>query len=63
MDEISTPEISLKIIGHQWYWSYEISDFDTMTTCMGSEKTLKYTCYLLTEESISQKNYLGFLVY
>jgi len=60
MDEISTPEISVKIIGHQWFWSYEISDFDTMATCMESDKTLKYTCYLLAEESISQKNYLGF---
>jgi hypothetical protein len=35
--------------------SYEISDFDTMATCMESDKTLKYTCYLLAEESISQK--------
>ena len=60
MDEISTPEISVKVIGHQWFWSYEISDFDTMATCMDSDKTLKYTCYLLTEESISEKNYLGF---
>ena len=42
MDEISTPEISVKIIGHQWYWSYEISDFDTMATCMDSDKTLKH---------------------
>jgi cytochrome c oxidase subunit 2 len=32
MDEISTPEISVKIIGHQWFWSYEISDFDTIVT-------------------------------
>lgn len=60
MDEISTPEISVKIIGHQWFWSYEISDFDTVATCMDFEKTLKYTCYLLTEESIFEKNYLGF---
>jgi hypothetical protein len=29
---------------------------------MESDKTLKYTCYLLAEESIS-KNYLGFLDY
>ena len=60
MDEISTPEISIKIIGHQWYWSYEISDFDSMVTCMESDKALKYTCYLLAEENISQQNYLGF---
>ena len=51
---------NIYIIHNQWYWSYEISDFDTMATCMDSDKTLKYTCYLLTEESISQKNYLGY---
>jgi len=60
MDEISAPEISVKIIGHQWFWSYEISDFDSLLTCLNSEKSLKYTCYLLAEETITQKNYLGF---
>nr|QZP41281.1 cytochrome c oxidase subunit 2 [Geoscapheus dilatatus] len=27
MDEINNPSITLKTIGHQWYWSYEYSDF------------------------------------
>nr|QWM94251.1 cytochrome c oxidase subunit 2 [Sisyra aurorae] len=27
LDEISEPNITLKTIGHQWYWSYEYSDF------------------------------------
>nr|YP_010883361.1 cytochrome c oxidase subunit II [Rhingia binotata]WIF29687.1 cytochrome c oxidase subunit II [Rhingia binotata] len=27
LDEISDPLITLKAIGHQWYWSYEYSDF------------------------------------
>nr|QHZ87381.1 cytochrome c oxidase subunit II [Isonychia sp. XL-2019] len=27
LDEISDPAITLKTIGHQWYWSYEYSDF------------------------------------
>ena len=27
LDEINKPLITLKIIGHQWYWSYEYSDF------------------------------------
>nr|AIN37257.1 cytochrome c oxidase subunit II [Dixella sp. ZK-2014] len=27
MDEINEPIITLKTIGHQWYWSYEYSDF------------------------------------
>ena len=27
LDEIRNPSISLKSIGHQWYWRYEYSDF------------------------------------
>nr|QNJ33262.1 cytochrome c oxidase subunit II [Toxeutes macleayi] len=27
MDEINNPLITVKAIGHQWYWSYEYSDF------------------------------------
>nr|YP_004934861.1 cytochrome c oxidase subunit II [Paracladura trichoptera]AET13112.1 cytochrome c oxidase subunit II [Paracladura trichoptera] len=27
LDEINNPNITLKTIGHQWYWSYEYSNF------------------------------------
>nr|WNL54058.1 cytochrome c oxidase subunit II [Microcerotermes sp. 2 MLW-2023a]WNL54071.1 cytochrome c oxidase subunit II [Microcerotermes sp. 2 MLW-2023a]WNL54097.1 cytochrome c oxidase subunit II [Microcerotermes sp. 2 MLW-2023a]WNL54110.1 cytochrome c oxidase subunit II [Microcerotermes sp. 2 MLW-2023a]WNL54292.1 cytochrome c oxidase subunit II [Microcerotermes sp. 2 MLW-2023a] len=27
MDEIHSPVMTLKTVGHQWYWSYEYSDF------------------------------------
>nr|YP_009351718.1 cytochrome c oxidase subunit II [Thoracotermes macrothorax]AQP30483.1 cytochrome c oxidase subunit 2 [Thoracotermes macrothorax] len=27
MDEIHNPLVTLKTVGHQWYWSYEYSDF------------------------------------
>nr|QOJ45079.1 cytochrome c oxidase subunit II [Allobates grillisimilis] len=27
MDEISSPDVTVKTIGHQWYWTYEYSDF------------------------------------
>lgn len=27
MDDIIDPEITVKTIGHQWYWSYEYSDY------------------------------------
>nr|YP_010191952.1 cytochrome c oxidase subunit II [Diopatra cuprea]QZM06621.1 cytochrome c oxidase subunit II [Diopatra cuprea] len=30
MDEISEPTVTLKTIGHQWYWSYEYSDFSNI---------------------------------
>nr|YP_009170013.1 cytochrome c oxidase subunit II [Campephilus guatemalensis]ALE19834.1 cytochrome c oxidase subunit II [Campephilus guatemalensis] len=27
MDEIDEPDLTLKAIGHQWYWTYEYTDF------------------------------------
>nr|AWV84045.1 cytochrome oxidase subunit II [Tettigades lacertosa] len=27
LDEVNSPLLTVKIIGHQWYWSYEYSDF------------------------------------
>nr|QIA95913.1 cytochrome c oxidase subunit II [Matuta planipes] len=27
LDEVFNPSLTLKTIGHQWYWSYEYSDF------------------------------------
>nr|WAB70154.1 cytochrome c oxidase subunit II [Osteocephalus yasuni] len=30
MDEISNPDLTVKAIGHQWYWSYEYSDFTNL---------------------------------
>nr|YP_009684025.1 cytochrome oxidase subunit II [Lessonia spicata]QDP13849.1 cytochrome oxidase subunit II [Lessonia spicata] len=28
MDEIIDPSLTIKVVGHQWYWSYECSDFE-----------------------------------
>lgn len=30
LDEVYKPSITLKTIGHQWYWSYEYSDFNNI---------------------------------
>nr|YP_009107387.1 cytochrome c oxidase subunit II [Ibacus ciliatus]AIU40931.1 cytochrome c oxidase subunit II [Ibacus ciliatus] len=27
LDEVNSPSITIKTVGHQWYWSYEYSDF------------------------------------
>jgi len=27
LDELIDPTVTLKVVGHQWYWSYEYSDF------------------------------------
>nr|YP_009773404.1 cytochrome c oxidase subunit II [Dendrochiton gothicus]QIZ12625.1 cytochrome c oxidase subunit II [Dendrochiton gothicus] len=27
LDEVEEPALTIKVVGHQWYWSYEYSDF------------------------------------
>jgi len=27
LDEVISPALTIKVAGHQWYWSYEYSDF------------------------------------
>jgi len=29
-DELNFPIISVKVVGHQWYWSYEYNDFNNL---------------------------------
>nr|CDR98386.1 cytochrome c oxidase subunit 2 [Gadopsis marmoratus] len=30
MDEINNPHLTVKAIGHQWYWSYEYTDYENL---------------------------------
>nr|ALO76903.1 cytochrome c oxidase subunit 2 [Trixagus sp. TRI01] len=39
IDEIENPSISIKSIGHQWFWSYELSDF----------KNIEFESYMMNE--------------
>jgi len=48
LDELIDPTITLKIIGHQWYWSYEYSDFDGI---IGNEN-LSFDSYLQAESDL-----------
>nr|YP_003434431.1 cytochrome c oxidase subunit II [Chaetoderma nitidulum]ABM69275.1 cytochrome c oxidase subunit 2 [Chaetoderma nitidulum] len=47
LDEISQPTLSMKAIGHQWYWSYEYSDF----------KNLKFDAFMLNDNQINMGEY------
>ena len=31
MDEVMRPGVTIKIVGHQWYWFYEYSDYGPET--------------------------------
>ena len=54
MDELTEPELSLKVLGHQWFWSYEISDFNS---CQKSEQNLKYVCYMMVIDGLPKNKY------
>jgi cytochrome c oxidase subunit 2 len=56
LDEISNPELTLKILGHQWYWSYEISDFNSCS----KTHNLKYSSYMLSNETLKESTTMGF---
>jgi len=49
IDEVVCPEISIKIIGHQWYWSYEYTDCHHYKT----GKYLAFDSYMLAQEDIA----------
>lgn len=48
LDEMIDPTTTLKIVGHQWYWSYEYSDYSTLE---GGD-TLNFDSYMLPVEDI-----------
>nr|WCB99531.1 cytochrome c oxidase subunit 2 [Meteorus sp. 2 XHS-2023a] len=43
VEEIMSPHFTVKILGHQWYWSYEFSDFFSMSfdSFMSEVKSVK----------------------
>ena len=50
MDEIVDPELTLKILGHQWYWGYEMSEYNT---CFG-DVNLQYNCYMMLLDGLPE---------
>jgi cytochrome c oxidase subunit 2 len=49
LDELIDPTLTLKIVGHQWYWSYEYSDY---TTLEGGE-SLNFDSYLIATSDLN----------
>nr|YP_010531218.1 cytochrome c oxidase subunit II [Nesodiprion japonicus]UXW93505.1 cytochrome c oxidase subunit II [Nesodiprion japonicus] len=48
-DEINKPLITIKIIGHQWYWSYEYSDFKNIEFDSYMNKSLNINSFRLID--------------
>lgn len=49
MDEVIDPAITIKAIGHQWYWSYEYSDYNT-----NDQDTLAFDSYMVPEDELTE---------
>jgi len=49
IDEVIFPKLTLKIIGHQWYWSYEYSDYIDEDASADVRKTqeIKFDSYMI----------------
>lgn len=47
MDEIISPAITIKTLGHQWYWSYEYSDYFNE-----DNESINYDSYMIPEEDL-----------
>lgn len=57
MDEIVDPSITLKVVGHQWYWSYEYSDYvseiaDSSGEVITDIKSINFDSYLIPEDDL-----------
>ncbi|YP_001650751.1 cytochrome c oxidase subunit II (mitochondrion) [Manduca sexta] len=47
LDELNNPLITLKSIGHQWYWSYEYSDFHN----------IEFDSYMIPSNDLNNNNF------
>nr|ALO70463.1 cytochrome c oxidase subunit 2 [Crataraea suturalis] len=47
LDEINNPLITIKTIGHQWYWSYEYTDF----------KNIEFDSYMIPNNELKKFNF------
>jgi len=51
VDEIIDPEMTLKAVGHQWYWSYEYSDYNHLTE---ENSGINFDSYLVADDDLEK---------
>lgn len=47
IDEVIDPSVTLKVIGQQWYWSYEYSDFANKLN-----KVIQFDSYMMSQDDL-----------
>jgi len=54
MDEMLDPAVTLKVVGHQWYWSYEYSDYNHLTL---ENAGINFDSYMIAEDSLEPAHF------
>ena len=52
VDEIVDPAVTLKIIGHQWYWTYEYSDYVN-----ADQEYVSFDSYIIADSDLTLGNF------
>jgi len=47
LDEVISPALTIKVAGHQWYWSYEFSDF-----VKEDNEAIEFDSYMIPESDL-----------
>lgn len=47
LDEVVDPAVTIKAIGHQWYWSYEYSDYT-----QADDQSIAFDSYMIPEDEL-----------
>jgi cytochrome c oxidase subunit 2 len=53
VDEVVDPSVTIKIIGHQWYWSYEYSDYTNNDT----GDSIAFDSYIVPDDELVRGQY------
>jgi len=53
LDELIDPMITLKIVGHQWYWSYEYSDYANIE----DKGSLNFDSYMIATSDLTKGSF------
>lgn len=51
VDEVVDPALTVKIIGHQWYWTYEYSDYENE-----DGDSIEFDSYRVADEDLDEGN-------
>jgi cytochrome c oxidase subunit 2 len=53
LDELIDPSLTLKIVGHQWYWTYEYSDFSNLK----EGQIIAFDSYMIDNKGLAEGSF------